>query len=159
MKKYFFVLVLSLLVSGLKAQKVEAIKLPQLLDMIEASDSLVIFNFWATWCRPCVAELPHFAEVANEQKTKVHIVLISLDFASEMGTKLQPFLQRKNFGLDCYLLDETNYDSWIDKISPTWDGGIPASLVVDKSQNLYEFHAGELSKTELEAIILKYSKP
>ena len=138
------------------AQDVKVIKMPQLREMIDEADSLVIFNFWATWCRPCVAELPDFAAVAKEYPKDVKIVLISLDFADEVGTKVVPFLERKQLGLNCYLLNEPNYDAWMGQISDLWDGAIPASLIVNRSKNVHQFVAGQLHKEELVQFVEKY---
>lgn len=153
------ILLLILLVSATlysKAQTVEIINHEELQERIAQSKGLTIFNFWATWCRPCVAELPHFSEVAKANKDDVTIVLVSLDFSKNAKTRLEPFLKRRNWGLECVLLDEVDAEKWIPNISRKWDGAIPASLVVHREKGVREFYDGELSKAELEGIVNQY---
>ena len=144
------------LFAGLQAgaQDVKVIKFPELQQMLDAEQGLVVYNFWATWCRPCVAELPGFAEVAAEMDAKIQ--LISLDFSEKVHAQVEPFLKRKQWNLPCVLLDEVDYDSWMGKIDADWDGAIPATLVVNRAKGVYEFFAGEMSKAELMAVVEKY---
>src|SRR5690606_6809447 len=45
------------------------------------NDSIYVINFWATWCKPCIKELPAFEKIASEYADKkVKVLLVSLDF-------------------------------------------------------------------------------
>lgn len=111
-------------------------------------DSVYVINFWATWCKPCVAELPEFTSAANEIKGPVRFFFISLDFKRDYESRLIPFLSQQKLPGDVYLLDEPDYNSWIDKADPTWQGGIPATLIVNsKGQRM--FYEGDLNKEEI----------
>jgi thiol-disulfide isomerase/thioredoxin len=157
MKKILlFVLLANLSLFAFAQQQVKVIKHEDLQKQIAESKGLTIFNFWATWCRPCVAELPHFAEVAKKYKKDVTIVLVSLDFAKNAQTRVQPFLQKRNWGMQCVLLNETDADKWIPSVAQQWDGAIPASLVVHHEKGVREFYDGELSKEELEGIVQEF---
>lgn len=115
--------------AGLNAQQVEVIKIDQLEHMLDKQKGITIVNFWASWCAPCVKELPDLYQVyQNYQSKDVHLLLISLDFADQKKKALQ-LLQKKNIRLHTYLLDETNYNSWIDRIEPRWQGAIPMTLI------------------------------
>ena len=137
--------------SQLYAQKNETIivDVPQMMEVIEAENEGVrVVNFWATWCKPCVAELPYFIQAAKENP-QVEFVFISIDFADQVK-KVDKFSQKK--GMDSYrlyLIDDLDYNAWIDKVSPQWTGAIPATLIMKNGQkHFYEkqFHEGELQE-------------
>lgn len=87
-------------------------------------------NFWATWCKPCVAELPDFEKINNEYKTKkVKVLLVSMDFREDMKKRVIPFLKKNKYTTETVLLDETD-GSFIDKISKDWSGAIPGTLFI-----------------------------
>jgi len=104
------------------------------------SDTLYVINFWATWCKPCVKELPYF-ELINEnyKNQKVKVVLVSLDFAKNYQSMLLPFLNKKSIKSEVILLDDPNSNEWIDKVSTNWSGAIPATLIyIGNSRSFYE---------------------
>ena len=105
----------------------------------QKNDTIYVYNFWATWCKPCIAELPYFEQL-NQQyaKQKVKVVLVSLDFPSIINTKLVPFVEKQQLKSEVLVLDAGNPNEWIDKISENWTGAIPASLFVYNPINYYE---------------------
>lgn len=88
-----------------------------------------IVNFWATWCGPCVKELPHF-EKLNAENKNIKVVLVSLDFKNQYETKLLPFLKNKNIKSEVVLLTDKDYNSWLPIVSKEWGGSIPATLII-----------------------------
>jgi len=116
----------------------------------EPGDSLTVMNFWATWCKPCVAELPHFEKVRLEMKEQpIRFFYISLDFAEEQNKRLNPFISRKMPGARVWLLDESDYNQWINKIEASWSGAIPATLFFQQSTGKRIFASGEMSEDKL----------
>ncbi len=94
------------------------------------NDTTYIINFWATWCKPCVKELPYFEQLRKKyKKDKVEVVLVSLDFARDLEKKLLPFLEDRKLQSKVVVLLDGNYNNWIDKVDPSWSGAIPATLV------------------------------
>ncbi|MDQ3142218.1 MAG: TlpA family protein disulfide reductase [Bacteroidota bacterium] len=90
----------------------------------------LILNFWATWCKPCVAELPHFEALnAKLDPKKEKLVLVSLDFTQDVKRKLIPFLNKHKLQADVIVLDPYEVKDWVDQIDPSWSGVIPATLV------------------------------
>ena len=113
-------------------------------------DTLYVINFWATWCRPCVAELPFFDIVAEEHKDDpVQVLLISLDFAEELDGKVAAYIERRQPQSPILVLDEMNPNDWIDKVAVEWTGAIPATIFVNKKQGIREFHEGDYTQEEL----------
>ena len=112
-------------------KKIAVYKITDLQKRIENNnDTLYIVNFWATWCKPCVAELPDFEKIDKEYKTKkVKVLLVSMDFKEDMKKRVVPFLKKNKYTTETVLLDETD-GSFIDKISKDWSGAIPGTLFI-----------------------------
>ena len=93
-------------------------------------------------------ELPYFEFINKEYSSKnVSVILVSLDFPSQIETKLKPYIKRNNLKSNVILLDDSKMNIWIPKVSPDWDGGIPATLIVNKSS--YNFFPRPLKKEEI----------
>lgn len=94
------------------------------------SDTAYIFNFWATWCKPCVEELPYFTKAAEQYKnTPVKIIFVSLDSKKDK-VKLAAFSEKNLKNLPVVQLTDNKYNDWIDRLDPSWSGSIPATLFV-----------------------------
>ena len=116
------------------------------------NDTTYLINFWATWCRPCVDELPVIEEIAeryNRQKFKV--LLVSLDFPSQIDSRLRPFIQKQNIQSEVVILDDPDSNEWIDKVSGQWSGAIPASLIYNSEDRL--FYESSFDYKTLDSII------
>jgi thiol-disulfide isomerase/thioredoxin len=122
-----------------KSQQVGTVyKIKPLRERINKSDSTLVINFWATWCKPCVQELPAFDSLAKANP-KVKILLVSLDFKEDIEKKVNPFLKKKGITSECVLLDEINGNDFVNAISPKWSGAIPATLLKNGAlENLAE---------------------
>lgn len=122
-------------------------------------DSVLLVNFWATWCVPCIRELPYFTELGKEMVgEKIKIILVSLDYEDRLKDKVIPFLKRNNIALKVVLLNDAKANNWIDRIDPTWSGAIPITLLL-KGENRY-FYEQEFESTEaLKSIIEPILKP
>ena len=144
-------LCLILLNSNCLGQKALIIKQPQLTNLLtQKNDTTYIINFWATWCKPCINELPHFRNVEAEHKgEKIQFLYISLNFKREIDSVLNKFLKMNNFNSTVYLIDEPDYNSWIEKVDKTWQGNIPATVIYNSSKNKRIFFDRELNETEL----------
>jgi len=124
---------------------VRTIRYPELATMLnQPGDTTYVFNFWATWCKPCVKELPQFQALESEMKGKaVRVVFVSLDFASQLERVVEPFVTAHKVEQPVLLLDETDYNAWIDKLDSTWEGNLPATLVVNNARHFRKFYAHE----------------
>jgi thiol-disulfide isomerase/thioredoxin len=154
-KKYYYsaiILVLFLVASSsLEGQKIEYIKIPELEKLLGNTDNkLYVLNFWATWCAPCVSEIPAFEKTAKSyDPQKVRFILVSLDFPSQIEKQLLPFLKKNKVTLDVAVMTDIDYNAWIDKVDAKWQGDIPATLFFNNARKTRYFHTGELSESEL----------
>ena len=100
------------------------------------NDTTYVVNFWATWCKPCIKEIPYFKEMdASYKDQKVKLVLISLDFPKDVETKLVSFAKEQQIESHVVVLLDGKYNDWIDKVSPDWSGAIPATYIFNRKRN------------------------
>ncbi|WP_456460521.1 TlpA disulfide reductase family protein [Reichenbachiella sp.] len=161
-KKLLLIVILFLCIAGSKSysQSIEVIKYPDLAKLINTpSEKNKVINFWATWCRPCVKELPQFLKLYEKYNDEnLELSLISFDFVEDLENKLKPFVDKKNIEAKVYLLDETDYNAFIDKVDPSWSGAIPATLLIAKGNSKRKFIEKEFTEDELEKVYLNFIK-
>jgi len=121
--------------------------------MLNSEASLTVFNFWATWCAPCIKELPYFEEVGLKNED-VKIYLVSLDFSNQLD-RVRKFVSNKALKSEVLFLDEKDPDTYMPKVSDEWSGAIPATLFVTDLGKKY-FHEQAFEKEELEKFIAEY---
>ena len=148
------ILFLMWLPNYLAAQKIDLFKFDDLKSRVSVSnDTLFILNFWATWCKPCILELPYFEKCNSDyQKKPVKIILVNLDFNSQVKSVAEPFIRKKNIRSSVAHITETNYDLWINKIDSTWSGAIPATSMYKNGKKVF-FKEGSMTEEELKNII------
>ena len=137
---------------------------PEVLDFEQleekwskSNDTLYVINYWATWCIPCIKELPDFIKLDQEMKTeKFKMILVSLDFPSQADSRVLPFIQKNNITSEVIILDD-DANVWIDKVNKSWDGDIPATQFIQNNNK--EFYNEQLSHERLLQIVNKYSEP
>ncbi|MBL7827992.1 MAG: TlpA family protein disulfide reductase [Saprospiraceae bacterium] len=141
----------------LHAQEIQLIKASDLKRWIDTkSDTVYVLNFWATWCSPCVEELPAFEKLTKKfASKKVKVILVSNDFKKALDTKLKPFVREKKLQSQVVLMTEPNTDEWIRLVNPNWSGTIPATLIVAHKKNKSYFFETPLSYTKLKRLVNK----
>ena len=94
------------------------------------NDTVYVVNFWATWCAPCVKEMPYFEKLQSEYSNKgVEVLFVSLDFPHLYETKLKPFVIDKKIKSKVIALDDVDMNTWIPKVDENWSGSIPATVI------------------------------
>lgn len=156
MKRLVYAIVLfGFAISSLCAQEVKTVKYEQMVEVIEQKgERLTIVNFWATWCGPCIEEIPHFVDVFNRYKESANldIVFVSLDRATGID-EVEAFVKSHNMPGELLLLDDVRrFNEWIPKVHPDWEGGLPATGFY-RDGELLEFQPNMLSEEALVYII------
>jgi thiol-disulfide isomerase/thioredoxin len=156
MRKLLSLLTLFVLSFGSQAQQAAIIKLPQLQQLIhENTGQIHVINFWATWCAPCIKELPLFEKLGND-RADVKVTLVSLDLDLDPNPeKVFKFINRKKIQSRVVILDEKNPNSWIDKIEKSWSGALPATIIVNEKTGQRIFVEKELHEGDLEKLIIE----
>lgn len=139
------------------AQQLSVYKKSDLLKRIyNGSDTTYIVNFWATWCKPCVAELPEFETFHQAHRGEtVKVLLVTLDFREDLEKRVLPFLQKNNYSSEVILLDESNGNDFIDAIHSEWSGAIPATLITARDKRKNTFFEKKITAAILEEELKK----
>jgi thiol-disulfide isomerase/thioredoxin len=130
-----------------KGQGVKVVNYSSIQKEINSnSDTIKIFNFWATFCKPCVEELPYFVEAQKKfSGQKVKFIYVSLDFSKQLD-KVEQYVQNKGLKGEHFLLkDDPNY--WINEMDKNWGGDIPYTLLITKSKE-YIRHGTKFNSSE-----------
>jgi len=132
---------------------VDVVNFEQLQQVLNSdTEHILVVNFWATWCLPCVAELPVFAELEEESADRnIRVLLVSLDFADQLNERLIPFVEKKGIRSEVLLLNDPDANKWIPQVDKTWSGAIPATLVLNKGKQA--FYEGSIDKERLNKLI------
>ena len=152
------IIVILLLCAGTicQAQTVKKIKITDLEQTIAQSDHPLIVNFWATFCVPCIKEIPYFqSTVARYQGQQVELILVSLDLPDYYPAKIASFAQSRGFTSSIVWLNETDADYFCPKVDPKWTGGIPSSLFINNKTHYRRFFDRQLTEPQVEIEIKK----
>jgi thiol-disulfide isomerase/thioredoxin len=152
-----FLLLTSLYFGSVTAQEIPAIKAKTLIDRIEkGGDTTYLINFWATWCAPCVRELPQFEAINEKYGDKgVKVILVSLDLKRDYSVKLPAFIVKRGLKSEVVFMDESDANSWIPLIYTNWSGVIPATWAFNKSNELNLFEWSEWDEGALEKWLIE----
>jgi thiol-disulfide isomerase/thioredoxin len=149
MKRYLMLIAFFFISFFAKSQTVISCTLTDLEKTISSNDSmLLVINFWATYCKPCVEEIPDLIRICNKKKN-VKLVLVSLDDKSMFPKKLNRFVKKHHFKTDLIWLNETDANYFCPRIDPSWNGTIPATLFINKEKGKRLFVESEMSAEEM----------
>jgi thiol-disulfide isomerase/thioredoxin len=116
------------------------------------NDTTYLVNFWASWCTPCVKELPAFERIGEEYRDeKLKVLLVSLDFPNQIDSRLIPFIEKNRIRSKVLVLDDPDANTWINRVDPEWSGSIPATLIYNHSGRT--FREGVFTYEELREIV------
>lgn len=119
-------------------------------------DKTYVVNFWATWCAPCIKELPYFEKLNKNYSQDVEVILVSLDFPSKYETKLKPYIKNKNLQSKVIALNDVDSNTWIPKVDKSWTGAIPATVIFNKNER--KFYEKSFNYDELETEVKQFLK-
>jgi len=149
------VIVIALVAGGFSVgAQVPLIRLAELQKLMDTpSDEVKVVNFWATWCAPCIKELPLFEKI-NQDRKDAKVTLVSMDIDLDPNPeKVYKFVSRKKLQSQVVILNERNPNDWIDKIEKEWSGALPATLLINTKNGKRKFVEKELHEGDLEKLI------
>jgi len=131
------------------AQDAQKIKVTDLEKIVSESRGPLIVNFWATFCKPCMEEIPHFQKMqAKYEKDGLQILFVSLDLQDDYPKKVNAFIKKRK--MSTYFLDETNADYFCPRVDEKWSGVIPATLFINNEKKYRKFVEEQISEETLE---------
>ena len=146
-------------------QAIKSVKITDLENIITGSKTPLIVNMWATWCMPCIEEIPYFIKEVDKHNTSVKspsdsilLLLVSLDFREAFPADISAFAKKRKFTAPILWLDETSADYFCPKIDPKWSGAIPATLFINHKSGYRKFFEEQLSHEELKKEIMAILK-
>ncbi len=120
---------------------------------------VVLVNFWATWCGPCVAEFPAIVKAARQYRTQgLTVIAVSADSAKDLHTKVAPFLAKQGATFPAYLEKSADPEDFINAFDPSWQGDLPRSFLYDRQGRRVKTLTGEQTAQSLAAAIAPYLK-
>ena len=157
MKKISALAIAFLLINTLSfGQTIKKVKITDVLKIADTSTVPIVINFFATWCRPCVQELPWFQKtVPNFQNKGVKLLLVSLDYADDYPKQIISFAKEHNINAQIVWLDEADPNYFCPKVDKRWEGTIPVSLMVNNANHFRAFYDHQIPEEQLKIALKK----
>lgn len=160
MKYSTFITVCLLMVCLVQAQSVRKVKITELETLIKQSQRPLVINFWATYCKPCLEEMPGLVKAAEQySKDSVQLILVSLDLEEDYPDKVNSFAKRFKVKGMLYWLDEYDADYFCPRVDSSWSGAIPASLFVNNKTGYRSFQERALTASQVQLQIATMLAP
>lgn len=91
--------------------------------LLKSNDTTYVINFWASWCVPCLEEMPAFQKLHEKYRNKkFKLLLVSLDVPSQVEKRLIPTISKYGLTAEVIVLDDPDFNSWINKVDKNWSG-------------------------------------
>ncbi len=160
MKYSTFITVCLLMVCLVQAQSVRKVKITELETLIKQSQRPLVINFWATYCKHCLEEMPGLVKAAEQySKDSVQLILVSLDLEEDYPDKVNSFAKRFKVKGMLYWLDEYDADYFCPRVDSSWSGAIPASLFVNNKTGYRSFQERALTDSQVQLQIATMLAP
>jgi thiol-disulfide isomerase/thioredoxin len=119
---------------------------------------VVVLNVWATWCRPCLGEMPGLVRLRSEySRNDLDLIILSADDLSDVDSAVVPFLEKTGVDFPTYVFGGGDQDDFINALDSTWSGALPATFISSPSTGASRTLVGERTreqfKSEIDALL------
>ena len=137
------------------APSIQVIDTPGLVQALERGRGrVVVLNLWATWCPPCVEEMPHFAAFHRRYAPKgVKLLSVSVDHPDTLEDRVRPFAREHNLPFGVLVVDERSPEALGRALNVEWGGSVPVTFVFDKKGRLRQTWPHEVKLADLAAVV------
>lgn len=118
-------------------------------ELAQARGEVVLVNFWATWCRPCLEEIPLLMQLADEHGAAgFRLLPVSLDEYAALDTQVRPFVAKWFPNFRSFISVEYTMDDMVSAIDPNWNEVLPTSYLVAPDGSVAEILQGKYTKEQ-----------
>ncbi|MEP6594533.1 MAG: TlpA disulfide reductase family protein [Ginsengibacter sp.] len=154
--KNFILVLLFAMISSAKSQNIPSWKINDVVKYMDKSDSVLVINFWATFCKPCVEEIPYLQSISKKYADqKVKLLLVSLDLSAFYPIRIKNFAEENNYSSQIVWLNETNADYFCPKIDKSWSGVIPSTVIINRKKGYKKFFEEQMKAAQFERELKK----
>jgi thiol-disulfide isomerase/thioredoxin len=133
---------------------IQKVDIAGLASFIAHCDHPLIVNFWATFCDPCIKEMPYLQSVAGRYKEEgVELVLVSLDRPRDYPDRIAAFAKKNGLSARVLWLSENNAGASRARVDEHWSGGLPSSLFINRATGYRRFFDRQLTGAQVEPAI------
>jgi thiol-disulfide isomerase/thioredoxin len=120
----------------------------------ESKGRVLVMNFWATWCKPCVEEFPDLVKLHRTFRDKgLNVVFVSIDDDdSSTKQKVVTFLRKMNVASTSYIKKDDDDEAFINEVNSKWNGAVPATFFYNRNGEMVMMKTGENDYSTLEGI-------
>jgi peroxiredoxin len=111
------------------------------LKLSEFQGKVVILDFWATWCGPCVKEIPHFNELSAEYGD-TGLVILGISVDRDGKPAVNKFKEKSPINYRVAVGDKDLYNIYQQYLPPDERGGIPFTFIIDKQGVIRQHFVG-----------------
>ena len=149
---------------------IESLDKETLVSILENDQApLRIVNVWATWCGPCVSEMPDLVDIYRQYQHRLEFVTISIDQPKHQqkaldilednqaaaGVLTERFARKGGRSVNNFIWHNDNLDELADTLDPEWQGPVPYTLLVAPGGEIIYRHSGEIEPLELRKAIIE----
>jgi peroxiredoxin len=120
------------------------------------SGKLRLVNIWATWCAPCVIEMPELVNINRMYRARgFEMVTISADMPGKKDDVLK-FLKDKQVSCANYQFNSDDKTEFAEALDKDWEGGIPYTVIIKPGGEIIYRNSGEIEPLEVKKAIIGY---